>query len=153
MSEETAALPASTPEPAKAPSRRAVRKAARRTRTTSLRVSRVSPWGVLINSLFFSVVLACVVEGLLYFTWKLFDSYGVFDAVINAISPSGGEGAETLERWTSLNTFLSIGSVFAVSLVIIIPLFCFFAAAVYNLTSRLTGGVRVTFMGDAEAQA
>lgn len=143
-------MPLSTPEPAepqKGPSRRALRKDARLARTTSLRVARVSPWGVLVNSIFFSVVLACVVEGLIYFTWRLFDSYGVFDKVITTITPTGGEGAETLHRWTSLDTVLSIGSVFALSLVIIIPLFCFFAAAVYNLVSRLTGGVRVTFMG------
>lgn len=124
------------------------RRAALAARRSSVRLTRISPWGAGLTALFCSVVLASAVEGLVYLTWKLFDSAGIFDKIVAALVPAGGEGATTLQSWLTLDKFLTVGGVFALSLLILVPVFIFFAAITFNLTSKITGGVRITLTGD-----
>ena len=93
-------------------------------------------------------MLACAVEGLVVLTWKLFDSAGIFDKIVETLVPTGGDGATKLESWLTLDKFLTVGGVFALSLLVLVPVFVFFTAIVFNLTSKITGGVRITLTGD-----
>lgn len=128
--------------------RRGARREERLGRTSALRLTRISPWRATTIGLVYSVILAVVVESLVYFLWRALDAAGVFDKMISAVAPTGSDAAATLESWLTLEKFLTIGGVFAASLIVIVPMSIFFTAVVYNLTARLMGGIRLTFMGD-----
>ena len=143
--------PTPTPRPPRVLTRREQRhqrRLERAGRTSSVKLVRVSPWSVGLVALLLSLVLAASLELGVFLLWHLFSSAGIFDKIVTTIAPTGGESAATLRGWLTLQKFLAVGAALSSSLVILIPVGSFLAAVLFNLSSRIFGGVRIVLVGD-----
>lgn len=110
---------------------------------SSLKLSRISPLSVFGVSIAFAFVMGVAIWVLFGGVWYAFDHWGIFNKVATTFTGNSGAGREKLESWLSLKTFLTLGGVFAATVAFIIPAFTLFSVGLYNVISKITGGVRV----------
>ncbi len=110
-------------------------------------VSRIDPWSVLKFSFIISLVgfvVLLVAVGVFYY---LLRDLGVFNSVehtVHLVTSSKGNAGSNAASWFSAGTVLGYTAIAGLIDVVLITALSTFGAAIYNLVTRITGGIEVT---------
>ncbi len=146
-----AATPAAPHGPApkapapKAPS--AKKKAKRTARQAHLTIARVEPWSVMKFSFVVSLVAFVILFVAVSVLYAALSAIGVFDSlqhVVTSLTSSQGSAGVNAKTWFSASKVLSYTALLGSLNIVLITAMSTIGAVVYNLTSRLVGGVEVT---------
>jgi Transmembrane domain of unknown function (DUF3566) len=146
----TAATPPKpAPSPAPATVRRAPSKAAakRSVRQAHLTIARVEPWSVMKFSFVVSLVAFVILFVVVTVLWGSLSALGVFDSlqrVVSSVTSSQASNGVNAAKWFSASRILGWTALLGSLNIILITAMSTIGAVVYNLTSRLVGGVEVT---------
>jgi hypothetical protein len=144
---------ASPPQPAPAPIpatvRRASTKAAakRSVRQAHLTIARVEPWSVMKFSFVVSLVAFVILFVVVTVLWGSLSALGVFDSlqrVVSSVTSSQASNGVNASKWFSASRILGWTALLGSLNIVLITAMSTIGAVVYNLTSRLVGGVEVT---------
>jgi hypothetical protein len=148
-SDRTAA--AEDPAPAqKAPSQKAPSQKAQSKRTARqahLTIARVEPWSVTKFSFVVSLVAFVILFVAVSVLYGILSGLGVFDSlqrVVTSVTSSQGSAGVNAKAWFTASRVLGYTAVLGVINIVLITAMSTIGAVVYNLTSRLVGGVEVT---------
>ena len=145
--------PAAGENPAPAPARGA---AARKTsgaqpkrtaRQAHLTVARVEPWSVMKFSFVVSLVAFVILFVAVSVLYGALSALGVFDSlqrVVSDVTSSQGSAGVNAKAWFSASRVLGYTALLGSLNIVLITAMSTIGAVVYNLTSRLVGGVEVT---------
>jgi transmembrane protein DUF3566 len=144
----SAKKPAPGPAPAappqgtqqKAPSKRSAR-------TAHLTVARVEPWSVMKFSFVVSLVAFVILFVAVSVLYATLSGLGVFDSlqrVVSSLTSSQDSAGVNAAHWFSASRVLSYTAILGSLNIVLITAMSTIGAVVYNLTSRLVGGVEVT---------
>lgn len=111
-------------------------------RLSSVRLSKVSTLSVTLHAFFVYIVVALSLLLTTTIAWFAFDKVGVFVKIVNTIAPTGN-GADKLYEWLSLTSVITVVSLGLVALVVILTVITGFVTMVFNIVSKLSGGVRI----------
>jgi len=143
--------PAPPPAPAQAPAtvRRAPSKAAakRSVRQAHLTIARVEPWSVMKFSFVVSLVAFVILFVVVSVLWGSLSALGVFDSlqrVVSSVTSSQASNGVNAAKWFSASRILGWTALLGSLNIVLITAMSTIGAVVYNLTSRLVGGVEVT---------
>jgi hypothetical protein len=143
--------PAPPPAPAQAPAtvRRAPSKAAARrsVRQAHLTIARVEPWSVMKFSFVVSLVAFVILFVVVSVLWGSLSALGVFDSlqrVVSSVTSSQASNGVNAAKWFSASRILGWTALLGSLNIVLITAMSTIGAVVYNLTSRLVGGVEVT---------
>ncbi len=141
--------PASAPAPAPATVRRVPPKAAakRSVRQAHLTVARVEPWSVMKFSFVVSLVAFVILFVVVTVLWGSLSALGVFDSlqrVVSSVTSSQTSNGVNAAKWFSASRILGWTALLGSLNIVLITAMSTIGAVVYNLTSRLVGGVEVT---------
>ncbi|MEJ5946760.1 DUF3566 domain-containing protein [Pseudokineococcus basanitobsidens] len=117
-------------------------------RRVRLSVSRVDPWSVLKLSFLVSVVVGIAVVVAAGTLWTVLDAVGVYDSVNSLIAQLSGTATVDVTDYVGFSQVVSAATVLAVVDVVIITALATLGAVVYNVSSTLVGGLRVTLTDD-----
>jgi hypothetical protein len=126
--------------PKKASSKRTARQA-------HLTVARVEPWSVMKFSFVVSLVAFVVLFVAVSLLYGALDGLGVFDSlqrVVTSLTSSQGSAGVNASKWFSASRVLGYTALLGSLNIVLITAMSTIGAVVYNLTSRLVGGVEVT---------
>ena len=126
--------------PKKASSKRTARQA-------HLTVARVEPWSVMKFSFVVSLVAFVVLFVAVSLLYGALDGLGVFDSlqrVVTSLTSSQGSAGVNSSKWFSASRVLGYTALLGSLNIVLITAMSTIGAVVYNLTSRLVGGVEVT---------
>ncbi len=126
--------------PPKASSRRPVRQA-------HLTIARVEPWSVMKFSFVVSLVAFVILFVVVSLLWGTLSALGVFDSlqrVVSNVTSSQSSSGVNAARWFSASRVLGWTALLGSLNIVLITAMSTIGAVVYNLTSRLVGGVEVT---------
>jgi len=126
--------------PKKASSKRTARQA-------HLTVARVEPWSVMKFSFVVSLVAFVVLFVAVSLLYGALDGLGVFDSlqrVVTSLTSSQGTAGVNSSKWFSASRVLGYTALLGSLNIVLITAMSTIGAVVYNLTSRLVGGVEVT---------
>ncbi len=146
----TAASPQKpAPAPAPATVRRAPPKAAakRSVRQAHLTIARVEPWSVMKFSFVVSLVAFVILFVVVTVLWGSLSALGVFDSlqrVVSSVTSSQASNGVNAAKWFSASRILGWTALLGSINIVLITAMSTIGAVVYNLTSRLVGGVEVT---------
>ena len=149
-SDETAASPQQpAPAPTPATVRRAPPKAAakRSVRQAHLTIARVEPWSVMKFSFVVSIVAFVILFVVVTVLWGALSALGVFDSlqrVVSSVTSSQASNGVNAAKWFSASRILGWTALLGSLNIVLITAMSTIGAVVYNLTSRLVGGVEVT---------
>jgi hypothetical protein len=132
------ALPRSGPK--KASSKRNARQA-------HLTVARVEPWSVMKFSFVVSLVAFVILFVAVSLLYGALDGLGVFDSLqrlVSSLTSSQGSAGVNASKWFSASRVLGYTALLGSLNIVLITAMSTIGAVVYNLTSRLVGGVEVT---------
>lgn len=140
-SEELPAPPRQTgTDPARQPGTR---------RRVQLATSRLNPWSILKISFLLSVGLALAGVGLTAGLWLILSETGVFTTVQTAIDAAvGSSGKLNLMDYLGFSLVISFSIVIGVINMVLITALTPLAAVLYNVCSRLVGGLQLTLTDD-----
>ncbi|HEV2537387.1 MAG TPA: DUF3566 domain-containing protein, partial [Streptosporangiaceae bacterium] len=116
-------------------------------RQAHLTISRVEPWSVMKFSFVVSLVafvILFVAVGVLY---EALSGLGVFDSlqrVVSSLTSSQGSTGVNAKVWFSASRILGYTALLGSLNIVLITAMSTIGSVVYNLTSRLVGGVEVT---------
>jgi hypothetical protein len=116
-------------------------------RQARLTVSRFDTWSVMKFSFLISLVCFIILFVAVAVLYGMLDLIGVFSAIQNALSSvtsSQSSAGVSITKWLSASTILGWTAILGVLDVVLITLLSTVGAAIYNLVSRLVGGVEVT---------
>ena len=138
--------------PAASRSRGAAPKAAaaqpkRTARQAHLTVARVEPWSVMKFSFVVSLVAFVILFVAVSVLYGALAGLGVFDSlqrVVSDVTSSQGSGGVNAKAWFSASRVLGYTALLGSLNIVLITAMSTIGAVVYNLTSRLVGGVEVT---------
>jgi hypothetical protein len=144
----TAASPA-RPAPVPATVRKAPPKAAakRSVRQAHLTIARVEPWSVMKFSFVVSLVAFVILFVVVSVLWGSLSALGVFDSlqrVVSSVTSSQASNGVNAAKWFSASRILGWTALLGSLNIVLITAMSTIGAVVYNLTSRLVGGVEVT---------
>ncbi len=126
--------------PRKGQSKRSVRQA-------HLTVARVEPWSVMKFSFVVSLVAFVILFVAVSVLYGVLSGLGVFDSlqrVVASVTSSQTSAGVNAKAWFSASKVLSYTALLGSLNVVLITAMCTIGSVVYNLTSRLVGGVEVT---------
>jgi hypothetical protein len=137
------------PAPAPATVRRAPPKAAakRSVRQAHLTIARVEPWSVMKFSFVVSLVAFVILFVVVTVLWGSLSALGVFDSlqrVVASVTSSQASTGTNVAKWFSASRILGWTALLGSLNIVLITAMSTIGAVVYNLTSRLVGGVEVT---------
>jgi hypothetical protein len=129
-------------------SRSAQKKAAKRSaRQAHLTVARVEPWSVMKFSFIVSLVAFVVLFVAVSVLYGALAGLGVFDSlqrVVSSVTSSQSSAGVNAAKWWSASRILGYTALLGSLNIVLITAMSTIGAVVYNLTSRLVGGVEVT---------
>ena len=142
-------IPAPAPAMAPATVRRAPSKAAakRSVRQAHLTIARVEPWSVMKFSFVVSLVAFVILFVVVAVLWGSLSALGVFDSlqrVVSNVTSSQASNGVNAAKWFSASRILGWTALLGSLNIVLITAMSTIGAVVYNLTSRLVGGVEVT---------
>ena len=126
--------------PPKGSSRRSVRQA-------HLTIARVEPWSVMKFSFVVSLVAFIILFVVVTVLWGALSALGVFDSlqrVVSNVTSSQDSAGVNAARWFSASRVLGWTALLGSLNIVLITAMSTIGAVVYNLTSRVVGGVEVT---------
>jgi hypothetical protein len=135
-----AVRPAPVPQP-KAKVRRST------ARQAHLTVARVEPWSVMKFSFAVSVVAFVILFVAVAILYAVLSALGVFDSLqhlVSSVTSSQGSSGANIRKWFSASRVLGYTVLLGGLNIVLITAMSTIGAVVYNLTSRLIGGVEVT---------
>ena len=138
----TAAKPATAAPKPKASVRR--RSAGRQAHLT---IARVEPWSVMKFSFATSLVAFVILFVAVAILYGILSALGVFTSlqhVVTNVTSSQNQSGYNAHTWFSASRVLTYTGLLGVLNVILITALCTIGSVVYNLTSKLMGGVEVT---------
>jgi hypothetical protein len=124
----------------KAPSKRSAR-------TAHLTIARVEPWSVMKFSFVVSLVAFVILFVAVSVLYATLSAIGVFDSlqhVVSSLTSSQDSAGVNAAHWFSASRVLSYTAILGGFNIVLITAMSTIGAVVYNLTSRLVGGVEVT---------
>jgi hypothetical protein len=129
----------------------AARKTSAQTKRTArqahLTVARVEPWSVMKFSFVVSLVAFVILFVAVSVLYAALAGLGVFDSlqrVVSDITSSQGSAGVNARTWWSASRVLGYTALLGSLNIVLITAMSTIGAVVYNLTSRLVGGVEVT---------
>jgi hypothetical protein len=145
----TAGLAAATTGQSAAPARSTSRKKAaqRPVRQAHLTVARVEPWSVMKFSFVMSLVAFVILFVAVTILYGTLSALGVFESlqrVVTSVTSSQDSAGVNAARWFSASRVLGYTGLLGSLDIVLITAVATIGAVVYNLTSRLIGGVEVT---------
>jgi len=126
--------------PPKIASRRSVRQA-------HLTIARVEPWSVMKFSFVVSLVAFIILFVVVTVLWGALSALGVFDSlqrVVSNVTSSQDSAGVSAAHWFSASRVLGWTALLGSLNIVLITAMSTIGAVVYNLTSRVVGGVEVT---------
>jgi Transmembrane domain of unknown function (DUF3566) len=135
-----AAAVAGTRSRPKGPAKRSARQA-------HLTIARVEPWSVMKFSFVVSLVAFVILFVAVSVIYGTLSALGVFTSlqhVVQSVTSSQDSTGVNAARWFTASRVLSYTALLGALNIVLITAMCTIGAVVYNLTSRLIGGVEVT---------
>jgi hypothetical protein len=141
--------PRPAPVPAPAPVRKVRPKAAagRSVRQAHLTIARVEPWSVMKFSFVVSLAAFVILFVVVAVVWGSLSALGVFDSlqrVVSNVTSSQASTGVNAAKWFSASRILGWTALLGSLNIVLITAMSTIGAVIYNLTSRLVGGVEVT---------
>jgi hypothetical protein len=133
--------------PAVRPAPQSPRPEASEARDAQLVLARIEPWSVMKFSFLISLVawvVLFVIVAVLYFTFSTLGVFHNIEQTIGLVTTSKGHHGNNAASWFSASTVLGYTMLAGGIDVILITALATFGAAIYNVVTRLTGGVEVT---------
>ncbi len=131
-------------EPARGKPKRSSRRQARQAHLT---VARIEPWSVMKFSFVVSLVAFVILFVAVSVLYGSLSALGVFDSlqrVVTNVTSSQGSAGVNAAKWFTASKVLGYTALLGSLNIVLITAMATIGAVVYNLTSRLTGGVEVT---------
>ena len=119
----------------------------RTARQAHLTVARVEPWSVMKFSFVVSLVAFVILFVAVSVLYGVLSSLGVFDSlqrVVTSVTSSQGSAGVNAKVWFSASKVLGYTALLGSLNIVLITAMATIGSVVYNLTSRLVGGVEVT---------
>jgi len=119
----------------------------RSARQAHLTVARVEPWSVMKFSFVVSLVAFVILFVAVSLLYGALDGLGVFDSLqrlVSSLTSSQGSAGVNASKWFSASRVLGYTALLGSLNIVLITAMSTIGAVVYNLTSRLVGGVEVT---------
>jgi hypothetical protein len=132
------------PAPGSAPKKASKRSAQRQAHLT---VARVEPWSVMKFSFVVSLVAFVILFVAVSVLYGALAGLGVFDSLqhlVSSLTSSQTSAGVNAEKWWSASRVLGYTALLGSLNIVLITAMSTIGAVVYNLTSRLVGGVEVT---------
>ena len=124
------------------------KKSSKRTaRQAHLTVARVEPWSVMKFSFVVSLVAFVILFVAVSLLYGALDGLGVFDSLqrlVTSLTSSQSSAGVNASKWFSASRVLGYTALLGSLNIVLITAMATIGAVVYNLTSRLVGGVEVT---------
>jgi Transmembrane domain of unknown function (DUF3566) len=121
--------------------------AKRSARQAHLTIARVEPWSVMKFSFVVSLVAFVILFVAVSVIYGTLSALGVFTSlqhVVQSVTSSQDSTGVNAARWFTASRVLSYTALLGALNIVLITAMCTIGAVVYNLTSRLIGGVEVT---------
>ena len=141
------AKPAAALAPAPAKGKPQKGSAQRPARQAHLTVARVEPWSVMKFSFVVSIVAFVILFIAVSILYGTLSALGVFDSlqrVVTSVTSSQDSAGVNAAKWWSASRVLGYTGLLGSLNIVLITAMSTIGAVVYNLTSRLIGGVEVT---------
>jgi hypothetical protein len=138
-------VPGGAPAPGARP--RPKGSAKRSARQAHLTIARVEPWSVMKFSFVVSLVafvILFVAVGVIYSTLSALGVFTSLQHVVQNVTSSQDSTGVNAAKWFTESRVLSYTALLGAINIVLITAMCTIGAVVYNLTSRLIGGVEVT---------
>ncbi len=119
----------------------------RQARSAHLTIARVEPWSVMKFSFVVSVVAFVILFVAVSVLYGVLSGLGVFDSlqrVVSSVTSSQSSAGVNARAWFSASKVLGYTALLGSLNIVLITAMSTIGAVVYNLTSRLVGGVEVT---------
>jgi Transmembrane domain of unknown function (DUF3566) len=119
----------------------------RTARQAHLTIARVEPWSVMKFSFVVSIVAFVILFVAVSVLYSVLSALGVFDSlqhVVTSVTSSQSSGGVNAKAWFSASKVLGYTALLGSLNIVLITAMSTIGAVVYNLTSRLIGGVEVT---------
>jgi len=116
-------------------------------RQAHLTVARVEPWSVMKLSFVVSLVAFVILFVAVSLLYAILNGIGVFDSiqhVVSSVTSSQTSAGVNAKAWFSASRILGYTAMLGSANIVLITAMSTIGAVVYNLTSRLVGGVEVT---------
>jgi hypothetical protein len=116
-------------------------------RQAHLTISRVEPWSVMKFSFAVSVVAFIVLFVAVALLFAVLSALGVFDSLqhlVNSVTSSQGTSGYNVKKWFTASRILSYTAMLGGINIVLITAISTIGSVIYNLASRLIGGVEVT---------
>jgi transmembrane protein DUF3566 len=139
--------PAPAPEPTTGPRPKGPGSAKRSARQAHLTIARVEPWSVMKFSFVVSLVAFVILFIAVSVIYGTLSALGVFTSlqhVVQSVTSSQDSNGVNASKWFTASRVLSYTALLGVVNIVLITAMSTIGAVVYNLTSRLIGGVEVT---------
>jgi hypothetical protein len=122
---------------------------ARGPRKVRLTVARLDPWSVMKMAFLLSVAIGIMSVIAVTLFWLVIDHLQIFVTLQEFINDAVGTGATiNITQYFEFGRIVSLTTLIAVINVIILTLLAAIMAIIYNITSTLIGGMRVTLTDD-----
>ena len=119
----------------------------RSARQAHLTIARVEPWSVMKLSFVVSLVAFVILFVAVSVIYGTLSALGVFTSlqhVVQSVTSSQDSAGVNAAKWFTASRVLSYTALLGALNIVLITAMCTIGAVVYNLTSRLVGGVEVT---------
>jgi Transmembrane domain of unknown function (DUF3566) len=119
----------------------------RSARQAHLTIARVDPWSVMKFSFVVSLVAFVVLFVAVSVLYATLSGLGVFDSLqhlVKSLTSSQGSAGVNAKVWFTASKVLGYTALLGSLNIVLITAMCTIGSVVYNLTSRLVGGVEVT---------
>ena len=110
-------------------------------------MARVEPWSVMKFSFVVSLVAFVILFVAVSVLYSSLSALGVFESlqkVVSSVTSSQGSAGVNAAKWWSASRVLGYTALLGSLNIVLITAMATIGAVVYNLTSRLVGGVEVT---------
>jgi hypothetical protein len=147
VKDQAGPVAASAAAAASAPGARPKRSARRSARQAHLTIARVEPWSVMKFSFVVSLVAFVILFVAVSVIYGTLSTLGVFTSlqhVVQSVTSSQDSSGVNAAKWFTASRILSYTALLGALNIVLITAMCTIGAVVYNLTSRLIGGVEVT---------
>ena len=137
-------MAATVAPPRSGPKKKSSKRSARQAHLT---VARVEPWSVMKFSFVVSLVAFVILFVAVSLLYGALDGLGVFDSLqrlVSSLTSSQGSAGVNASKWFSASRVLGYTALLGSLNIVLITAMSTIGAVVYNLTSRLVGGVEVT---------
>jgi hypothetical protein len=110
-----------------------------------LKLVYVDFWSILKLSFLFALILGIVTIVVAFLVWSLLNQTGVFDKINSLLQDIAGQDNFDLFEFASLPQVMGFAVVVAILNVIVITALGAISAVLYNLATKLTGGILLGF--------